>query len=85
VTQGGRWVLTGWVSCSAGLLVPPYRLLSLIDTLTSRFDGEEGVGTGVVGSGLFCVGQRYQYMRTYKTRETNQLVYKNKKQTKKLT
>jgi hypothetical protein len=50
--RGVRWVLTRWVSCRAGLPVPPSRLLSLIDTLTSCLDGEEGVGMGVVGSGL---------------------------------
>jgi hypothetical protein len=39
---GGRRVLTRWVSCSTGLPVLPCHLLSIIDTLTSCLDGEEG-------------------------------------------
>jgi hypothetical protein len=38
----------------------PLPSLSLINTLTSCLDGEEGVGTGVVGSGLSRVRQSLQ-------------------------
>jgi hypothetical protein len=39
----GCWcMLTWWISTSAGLLVPLLALLSLLSTLTSHLDGEEG-------------------------------------------
>ena len=41
---GAVWVLTWWVSPCWGVLVSPFILLTLIDTLTSRLDGEEGFG-----------------------------------------
>jgi hypothetical protein len=45
---GASWVLTWWVSPFWGLPPSLFYFLFLIDTLTTRFDGE-GVTTGVVG------------------------------------
>jgi hypothetical protein len=58
---GASWVLTWWVSPFWGLPPSLFYFLFLIDTLTTRFDGEKGVTAGVVGcasSGV--VVRRYQ-------------------------
>ena len=49
----GRGVLTVQVSPSRGLLGSLWTLLTHVESLTSRFDGEEGFCMGIVGVGSY--------------------------------
>jgi hypothetical protein len=69
---GGCWVLTWQVSPFWGLPVSPCTLLASVDSLTSRLNGEEGVGWGLGG----CA----RALRVFGRRPSLPVVYNLKKQ-----